>query len=398
MSKKKQKYSRQARDKPNLRSAVWIGDWGKDNSLCCPGYTPLSHNPEISTAVDRIATLVGSMTIHLMRNGEGGDERIIDGMSRMVDISPNGTMGRLNWMKWIVRTMLLTGDGNAVCRPVTEKGYLRRLVPIPPSSVSFMANGDDYLILINGRRYEPDELLHFVTNPDESRPWMGTGYRVSLREVAHNLQQAAATERGFMESKWKPSLIVKVDALTEEFSSPEGRTRLLNDYIASGEAGQPWMIPADQFSIEQVKPLTLNDLALADTVKLDKATVASIIGVPPFVLGVGEFKRDAWNNFISTTIMTTAQIVQQELTGKLLVATDRYFRFNPRSLYNYELTDLAMIGNDEYVRGIMSGNEVRDWLGLEPRDGLDDLVILENYIPLGSIGEQKKLIQGGEQS
>ena len=88
-----------------------------------------------------------------------------------------------------------------------------------------------------------------------------------------------------MSSKWKPSIIVKVDALTDEFSDPEGRKKLLDDYAMSGEAGEPWLIPAEQFSVEQVRPLTLSDLALDAMVTLDKRTVASVLGIPPFVLG-----------------------------------------------------------------------------------------------------------------
>ena len=365
------------------------------DEIACLGYTSLDHNPEIVAAVDTIARLIGSMTIYLMENAEDGDIRIRDELAKKVDVNPNSYMTRSNFIQWIVKNLFLDGRGNVVVWPDTRRGILRDLVPIPPALVSFIPDGWGYKIIADGKQYDSDEMLHFAINPGSYYPWRGEGFQVSLAAVANSLKQAAATEQGFMSSKWKPSIIVKVDALIDEFSSPEGRQNLLNSYLSTQEPGTPWIIPAENFQVEQVKPLTLSDLALADMVTLDKKTVASILGVPSFVLGVGDFKRDEWNNFIKSRIMPIARMMEQELTKKLLYSPNRFFRFNSRSLYNYDLKDMAQVADDQYIRGIMTGNEVRDWIGLSPLPGLNQLVILENYIPAGMIGQQNKL-NGGE--
>lgn len=394
---KRQRRKMKARAEPTQSKTVsWLCSKEAFETLTCQGYTSLAHNPEIITGVSKIAKLIGSMTIHLMQNTDDGDIRVRNELSRKIDVNPNENMTRSLFIQWIIVTLYLYGDGNAVVYPQVRRGIIRDLKPIPASMVSFIPDGLwDYMVAINGREYSPDQVLHFVLNPGSYYPWMGQGLQIALRDVANNLKQASVTEKGFMQSKWKPSIIVKVDALTEEFSSPDGRQRLLADYIDTAEAGEPWMIPAEQFEIEQVKPLSLSDLALADMVELDKKTVASILGVPSFVLGVGEFKQDEWNNFIDSTIMPVAQSIQQEFTKKLLYSPDYYFKFNPRSLYNYSLQETISAGAEMVDRMAMRRNEWRDWVGLPPDADMNELLALENYLPADRLGDQGKLIQNG---
>lgn len=396
MSKKKRSRL-QARAEPQKRSAAWLCSSEAFDTLTCQGYTSLAQNPEIAAGVDTIARLIGSMTIHLMLNQENGDIRIKNELSRKIDIQPNRYMTREAFIHWIVRTMYLEGNGNAVVYPYTRAGILRDLQPIPPAYTAFVPDGWGYKIIVDGAEYAPDRLLHFVLNPDSLYPWMGTGYRVSLADVANNLKQGAATQKGFMSSKWKPSIIVKVDGLVDEFSSPEGRQKLLDSYITAGGAGEPWLIPAEQFSVEQIRPLTLSDLALDAMVTLDKRTVAAVLGIPPFVLGVGDFNRDQWNNFINTTIMPLARAIEQEMTSKLLYSPDLFFRFNSWSLYSYSITELVSAGAEMVDRMALRRNEWRGWLNLPPDTDMDDLLALENYIPADRLGDQGKLVQqGGE--
>ena len=393
MSKRK----RQTRDTSASQAAKLssIGIWLKDGDICCPGYTKLSDCPEIVTGCLRIAELIGSMTIYLMSNTEAGDIRIQNELSYRIDIAPCRNMTRSQWMTAIVMNLLLYGKGNSVVVPHTYQGYLESMEPISASRVAFLPAGNsfrDYQILIDGVPRNPDDLMHFVYNPDPVYPWMGHGTMITLRDIANNLRQAQRTENAFMASEWKPGLIVKVDGLTEEFASPEGRQKLLDTYINPATPGQPWIIPSEAFSVEQVRPLSLSDLAIKDTVELDKKTVAAVLGVPAFLLGVGAFNRDEWNNFIQTKVRAIALNIQQEMSRVLITSPKWYLALNFWSLMDYDLksmSDILLAGSD---RGYVNGDEWRDRMHMAPA-GLKEYRILENYIPSDMAGAQKKLVQ-----
>lgn len=399
MSKKRKNTVKNSRDAPKEQSyaGAWLCSPDAYKILCGDGYRSLADCPEVGMCVHAYADMISSMTIHLMRNTPKGDVRIKNELSRKLDIEPNRYMTRKNFVYNIVRTMMLQGEGNQITYPrYNREGYLEELEPLLPSKWSIVDVPEGgYVVRYGETVFSPDEVLHFAINPDPERPHVGTGYRVILKDVVKGLRQATATKTALMESP-TPSIIVKVDGLTEEFASKEGRKQLAEQYLDSSENGRPWFIPSEAFSVEQVKPLTLNDLAIAKNMELDKRTVAGVFGVPPYFVGVGTYDKQEHNAFIASRIMPMAEAVQQELTRKTLWSPDLYWKFNPRSLYAYDIGEIINAGAQMVDRMAMRRNEWRDWVGMSPDEEMEELLALENYVPADRLGDQKKLKGGNE--
>ncbi len=396
MSKKQRNKSSTRAPTQKRSDTSWLCSVDAYNILTAGNYTKLADCPEVKMCAHVYADLVSNMTLYLMQNTAQGDVRVQNELARKLDINPNRLLKtKKAFMYNLVWTMLLPGNGNQVTYPMyTADGYLDNLVPLKPSQVSFMDTADGYVVMYGGQTLSPDEVLHFVVNPDPERPWVGTGYRAVLKDVIKGLRQAGATKQALLESP-APSLIVKVDGLTEEFASVAGRKKLSEQYLDASENGRPWFIPSDAFEVTSVKPLSLNELAIAKNLEIDKRVVAGIFGVPPFLVGVGDFNADEFNNFIGTRIMSVALTIQQTFTSGLLYSPDLYWRFNPRSLYAYSLNDIITAGSEMVDRMAMRRNEWRDWVGMAPDSEMDELLALENYVPADMLGQQKKL-NGGD--
>lgn len=382
------------RDAPRAVGIVTQTDW---DLLFAGGYVPLYSCPEVAMCVDAIADLVSNMTLRLMRNTDTGDVRVVNGLSRAIDIMPNAYQNRKAFVYNIVSTLLTVGNGNCVVVPRFDAdGNLLSLMPARPSSVMFDDLPDGgYKIRVGQSVYSPDEVLHFAINPDPERPWIGRGRSVSLSSIVDCINQANATKTALQKSP-APSIVMKVDGLTEDLSTRDGRQKMIDRFVDSNDRGVPWIIPAETMELQQIKPLTVSDLAIKENLELDIKRIAGIYRVPAFMVGVGDFNRDEYDNFITTTIMSIAQVIEQELTRKLLYSPDYHITFNPRSLHSYSITELVSAGKELVDRMAMRRNEWRDWLGLSPDEDMEELLALENYIPADRLGDQKKLKGEGD--
>lgn len=394
------KYFTRARAEPHQRTAILINSDAAYDILAPSGYTPLSRNEVILRCAHKIADMVSDMTIMLMQNGEHGDTRVKNELSKKIDIHPNAYMTRKNFVYKIVSDMILYGNAAAVPEYTITPGgvILDNIELLRGNSLTIDNNGRDkgYYISHGGVIYEPDEVLHFALVPDEDKPFRGVGFTPQIYDTVKNLLQANATKTGFLKSKWKPSIVISINADIEELQNPEKRRKILGSYIDETERGEPWLIPAGELDVKTIQPLTLQDLAIQDSITLDTRSIAAAFGLPAFLAGIGDFNKDAYNNFIATTIMSFAQIIQQELSKKLIYSPAWYFKFNPKSLMQYSLTEKSAYVMNMVNGGMLNRNEGRGEFDYSPADaeGMNDYAVLENYIKVGDIDKQKKLIKG----
>ena len=74
-------------------------------------------------------------------------------------------------------------------------------------------------------------------------------------------------------------------------------------------------------------------------------------------------------------------------------------KFNSKSLKQYNLTERMSFVTEMVKDGMLNRNEGRVEFDYSPVDdpAMNEYIVLENYIPVGKVGDQKKL-KGGENS
>ena len=90
-----------------------------------------------------------------------------------------------------------------------------------------------------------------------------------------------------------------------------------------------------------------------------------------FLLGVGSFNKDEYNNFVRTRVKSIADVFQQTLTKGLIQSPHWYFKCNSKSLMAYDTKELSRNRHEPIYPRNYTGNDVLNLIGDSPKDGLN---------------------------
>lgn len=359
---------RKARNEPNLTLY--------SNELY--NFTSTNDCAEYERAIDVISNLLGSLTLQVWQNKNGKKERIKNGFSYWLDIEPALGKTRIEWIKDVVKTMYDDGfcyvsiDASKETKSLT---VLHNVVRLANHKVKCLDSV-----------YNEEELLKFAISQKSAK--------TALKQTLKNLKMAEALKARFLKNSFTPPLAVFVDVDTSALTDDnDQRLQNLQHMITrSIDTGLPLIFEQGFVNIQELKGHTYSDLGLDSAQKDEQLKLASYFGLPAFFFGIGEYNADEYNLFIKTTLMSLVRMFEQQLS-KIFTNNNIFVRYNVESLLSIDLQEQLKFVSECLAQGIMTPNEARQKIGLTPveKEGMNEFRILENYVPLSKIGDQKKL-------
>ena len=341
------------------------------------------------SAIDFRASRVAEAPLMVVREGEDGEEWLADHPLSLLltEPSPDFDIGEL---LYLTESYRLTTGGALWLKGLDAAGRVARLTPF--SAENYTTEADEALGLIYGRyvvetragkrRYLPEEVVHFR----EANPYSWTAgtnrleVALSRLDLGHQIDKMV---RNFARKAMFPGGVVSPDPSWNpdeaEFQSYVSRIEAWNSGPAN--AGKPLvLLGGTTFSGTAAR---MKDLLPDEIMDRIEATVGSVFGVPPVVLGwlVG-LRNSPWSQMGEARRMVTEDTieprwrdVERRLTRSLLGPDERaggvkivFDTTQIRALFDDDKlrADVAALMREEWTR-----NERRLYTGQEPLEDGD---------------------------
>lgn len=349
----------------------------------------------VYSCVKVLAESIATMPVNLYSVSKTGtNERLYNKQDRLVSIAPSEGQTAAEMWSYVATCLALHGNAYLYMTR-TAGGRVVELLPVSPSCVSINIDGNQisYTVTIgeaaNQRvlRLTNNELLHFKgltldgytgISPISYNHALIAGEKASV-DYGNRIISEGATPHGVLETEGVLS-DEAFENLRDSWKGAHGGDNNGNR-VALLESGVTY------------KPISLSpvQIGLLDGRKYSRTEIAGIYRVPPHM--IGEMSQATYSNiadqsksFYRYTLAPWLTAIEQRLNHSL-AGPGQLYRFDVDGLLRPSLQDEATSYKSLIETGILSPNEVRERMGLGPREGGDAYITETNNLSFNGEAE-----------
>jgi len=346
----------------------------------------------VYSCVKVLSESISSLPVNLYDvSPEGGKVRLNNKLDRLVSIAPSEDQTAAEMWAYVVTSVCLHGNGYLYITR-TQRGQAVQLLPLNPLNVSIHVNGNKvaYHVTVGEGAQSKTlvlssrEILHFKSltldgykglSPITYNSAVVSGDRTAI-DYANRIYTEGATPRGVLEVDG----VLSDDAyenLRASWGAAHGGTNNGNK-VAILESGVVF------------KPISLtpHDVQLLETRKYSRNEIAGLYRVPPHMIAA--LDNATYSNiahqgaeFHRFTLAPWLTMIEQRL-NLTLANPGQMFRFDTSGLTRSDLQTESESYSKLISMGVLNPNEVRERMGLNPREGGDEYISQTNNLSFGN--------------
>lgn len=371
----------------NISASLLFGGYTKKNAIGLSAFF---------SATNLISNSIALMPVS--ENQLNDNKRTVVENSNITPLFYNMFLTKFNVFKKIVEDVILKGNAYLYINR-DEAGHPKSLTYLRPSQVAIQYNEltqDLYYLVTSSNKVTKKKILdkdmcHFVMHSND-----GVNGLSIISYATRTIDSANATEQSakqFFDSGCSINGIVR---LKNPIVSDKQRNEIRQNWsqIHGGDNCSGVCVLS---GVEDFTPITSdpNKSQMLETRRFNITEVARWFNINPILLG--DLSHTSYNDieaanieFVQHTLLPWIEMLQNELTRKLIVNKKRYIDLDENVLLKSNKTNMANYCKTLVTGGIMTANEARAQLGLNPMDGADRLIVAYSKINDNTINTNGK--------
>lgn len=358
------------------------------------GYSPFSDALTFSTlrnsysamnisavyrAVEIISDSIGILPIRIKSNKEKHKDEIPTHSLNMVFAGRGGILSRYSFMKLLIQSVLLNGNGFAYIER-GEDGTVLSLRFLESDTVQIYYNNLTGVLYytcsaISKGKIEPINMIHLVKNSYD-----GVNGLSVLQYASRTIKLASNTENsasGFFENGCNLSGVLTVQGQLTDKQKQDIRASWNQAYINGGNG-----LAILQGNMEY-KPIQLSaaDSQLLESRVYNVQDIARFFGISPVLLG--DLSHSSYNTieatqnqFVLHTLMPYVVMIEEEFTRKLIKPSEEglIIDLDETAILKTDKQALASYYGTLLQNGVLCIDEVRKELGYSPIGATEHII------------------------